>query len=74
LLASRDYPAGRDCEIRTCCEERGILFCGECSQFEECARMDEFYSQPGYDECKRRMLEEIARENEDKVWRKNEHS
>jgi len=56
----KDYPKGRDCEIRTCCEERGILFCGECSQFEECVRMEEFYSQPGYNECKERMFEEIA--------------
>jgi hypothetical protein len=57
----KDYPKGRDCEIRTCCEERGLLFCGECSQFEECARMEEFYSKPGYDELRRRMLEEVAR-------------
>ena len=42
----------------------GDLFCGECGQFEACARMEAFYSQPGYDECKKRMLEEIRRNNE----------
>jgi hypothetical protein len=57
----KDYPEGRDCEIRTCCEERGILFCGECDQFEGCSRMREFYSKPGYDELRRRMLDEIAK-------------
>ena len=57
----KDYPEGRDCEIRTCCEERGILFCGECDQFEGCIRMREFYSKPGYDELRRRMLDEITK-------------
>jgi hypothetical protein len=57
----KDYPQGRDCPIRVCCEEREVQFCGECAQFEGCARMEEFYSQPGYDELRKRMLEEIAR-------------
>ena len=57
----RDYPKGKDCEIRTCCEEKGILFCGECSRFEECVRMKEFYSKPGYDKLKKKMLEEIKK-------------
>ena len=56
-----DYPKGRDCPIRTCCEEKGFLFCGECDQLETCVRMQEFYAQPGYDELKKRMLEETAR-------------
>jgi hypothetical protein len=57
----RDYPRGRDYPIRICCEERGILFCGECGEFEGCERTQAFYSQPGYDEAKRRMFEEIER-------------
>ena len=57
----RDYLRGRECEIRICCEEEGILFCGGCNQFEECVRMKEFYSKPGYDELRKRMLEEVAR-------------
>mgnify|MGYP001086819604 CR=1 FL=1 len=57
----KDYPRGRDCEIRTCCEEKGILYCGECDQFDECIRMREFYSKTGYDELRRRMLEEVRR-------------
>jgi len=57
----KDYPKGKDCEIRMCCEEKGILFCGECGQFEECVRMREFYSKPGYGELRRRMLEETAK-------------
>jgi hypothetical protein len=61
----KNYPKGRDCPIRVCCEEKGVLFCGACGQFEECARMKEFYSKPGYDELKRRMLEEVARRGED---------
>ena len=56
-----DYPEGRNCPIKTCCEEKGILFCGECSQFEKCVRMKDFYSKPGYDQLRRRMLEELAR-------------
>jgi hypothetical protein len=56
----KDYPRGRDCEIRTCCEDKGIMFCGECGQFEECTRMNEFYAKPGYDELRRRMLQQIA--------------
>ena len=56
-----DYPEGRNCLIKTCCEEKGILFCGECSQFEKCGRMKEFYAKPGYNELRRRMIEEIAR-------------
>ena len=54
----KDYTKGRDCPIRTCCEEKGILFCGECGQFEQCVTMKEFYSQPGYDELRRRMFED----------------
>jgi len=56
-----DYPEGMDCPIKKCCEEKGILFCGECRQFEECIRMKKFYSKPGYDELRRRMFEEIVR-------------
>jgi hypothetical protein len=58
----KDYPGGRDCPIRACCEEKGILFCGECGQFEGCVRMREFYSQPGYGELRRRMLDETAQQ------------
>jgi hypothetical protein len=25
----KDYARGRDCEFRTCCEEKEILFCGD---------------------------------------------
>jgi len=57
----KEYPKGRDCPIRVCCEEKGVILCGECSEFDECARMTEFYSKPGYDELRRRMLEELAR-------------
>ena len=57
----RDYPRGKDCPIRTCCEEHNVLFCGECDQFEECARMKAFYSKPGYDELRTSMFEEMAR-------------
>lgn len=53
------YPDGRDCPIKTCCEQRGIWFCGSCDQFEQCARMKAFYAQPGYDELRRRMLDQI---------------
>ena len=60
----KDYPRGRDCPIRTCCEEKGILFCGECEQFEACARMIEFYAQPGYDVLRARMLAEVAKRKE----------
>jgi hypothetical protein len=59
-----DYPRGRDCPIRVCCEERGILFCGMCGQLEECARMEAFYAQPGYDRLRRRMFDEIERGKE----------
>ena len=58
----KNYPRGKDCEIRMCCEEKGILFCGMCDQFEECTRMKDFYSKPGYDELKKRMLEEARKE------------
>jgi len=58
----KDYPRGKDCEIRTCCEEKGLLFCGECNQFEECIRMRNFYSKLGYDELKKRMIKEVKRE------------
>jgi hypothetical protein len=54
-----DYPKGRDCPIRICCEEKEILYCGECSQLEACITMQEFYSQPGYDALRRRMFEQI---------------
>lgn len=56
----KSYPRGRDCPIRECCEEKGLRFCGECPQFEECALMAEFYAQPGYDQLRERMLEEIS--------------
>jgi hypothetical protein len=61
----RGYPRGRDCPISACCEEKGILFCGECSQFEECVRIREFYSQPGYERLRTRMLDEAAQQK----WR-----
>jgi hypothetical protein len=57
----RDYPQGRDCPIRTCCEEKGVRFCGECDRFERCVTIQEFYSKPGYDELKANMLKEMAR-------------
>ena len=57
----KDYPRGRDCPIRTCCDEKGILLCGECEQLEVCDRMQAFYAQPGYDKLRVRMLEEVAR-------------
>ena len=53
----KDYPRGRDCEIRTCCEEQGVSYCGQCDRFDGCARMEAFYSQPGYDALRARMLE-----------------
>jgi len=58
----KDYPKGKDCEIRECCEGKGIRFCGKCDQFEECDRMEAFYSKPDYDRLRVRMLQEIARE------------
>jgi hypothetical protein len=58
------YPEGRDCPIRVCCEERDVLFCGACAQLEQCTRMEEFYTQPGYDELRRRMFDEIRRRKE----------
>jgi hypothetical protein len=60
----KNYPKGKDCEIRTCCEEKGILFCGVCDQFEECTTMKDFYSKLGYDKLKKRMLKEATREIE----------
>jgi len=57
----KSYPKGIDCPIKACCDEKGILFCGECAQFEQCARMAEFYAQPGYDKLRSRMLEEVVR-------------
>jgi hypothetical protein len=63
----KDYPEGRDCEIRICCEERGILYCGECDRFEGCARMKEFYSKPGYGALRERMLEEAAKRTRSSV-------
>ena len=56
----KDYPQGRDCPIRVCCEGKGLLLCGECGEFEGCARMRDFYGQPGYDKLRKRMLERIA--------------
>jgi hypothetical protein len=40
------------------------MFCGECSQFETCVRVEEFYSQPGYDTLRERMFEAIERRRE----------
>ncbi|MGD1993308.1 MAG: DUF3795 domain-containing protein [Anaerolineae bacterium] len=57
----RDYPRGQDCPIRLCCEERGLRFCGECSEFEACDRMSVFYSQPGYGAVRERMLQAMRR-------------
>jgi hypothetical protein len=60
----KDYPSGRDCPFRTCCEEKGIMFCGECALFETCAKVREFYAQPGYDKLRARMFEAIERRQE----------
>lgn len=60
------YPEGRECPIKACCQERGILFCGACADFARCARMAAFYAQPGYDALRRRMLEEMERWKETK--------
>jgi len=57
----KDYPRGKDCEIRTCCEEKRLLFCGECGQFEKCVRMKKFYSKLGYDKLKKRMIDEVEK-------------
>ncbi len=37
------------------------MFCGQCNQFEKCEIMKEFYLKPGYDELRRRMLNEISK-------------
>lgn len=55
-----DYPEGRDCPIRTCCERKAILFCGECDELKQCERMEAFYAQPGYDALRKRMFEAIG--------------
>jgi len=55
----KDYPRGIDCEIGTCCEEKKVPYCGGCTEFEGCARMKEFYSKPGYDALRKRMLEDL---------------
>lgn len=55
------YPGGRNCPIKTCCEQRAIPFCGKCDQLSRCERMQAFYAQPGYDALKRRMFEAIER-------------
>jgi len=34
---------------------------GNAARFEKCASMKEFYAKPGYDELRRRMIEEITR-------------
>ena len=57
----QDYPQGKDCPIRTCCDEQEILLCGECKQFEACDSIRAFYAQPGYDKLRMRMLQEVAR-------------
>lgn len=57
----RDYPQGRECPIRTCCDDKEVSLCGECRQFETCERIQAFYAQPGYDRLRTRMLEEVAR-------------
>jgi hypothetical protein len=56
----RDYPEGRDCTIRLCCEGRGLVLCGECSQFEVCPTLREFYAQPGYEALRQRMKQKVA--------------
>jgi hypothetical protein len=56
----KDYPEGRDCPIRTCCDEKGILLCGECGRLEVCETVQAFYAQPGYDKLRARMLAEVA--------------
>ena len=57
----KDYPRGIDCEIRICCEEKEIEYCGECPQFEDCTRIKQFYSKPGYDVLRKRMLRVLRR-------------
>lgn len=52
---------GRDCPIKTCCERRAILFCGECEQFSDCDRMEAFYAQPGYEALRRRMFDALRK-------------
>ena len=56
----RDYSQGRDCPIRTCCEDKEIVFCGQCRQFETCDTMQAFYAQPGYEKLRAKMLEKVA--------------
>jgi hypothetical protein len=55
-----DYPEGRDCPIRECCEGKGLTLCGECAQFEVCPTLRDFYDQPGYDALRQRMREAVA--------------
>ncbi len=52
-----DYPEGQDCPIFACSERHQVTFCGECPEFQHCARMRAFYAQPGYETLRRRMLE-----------------
>jgi hypothetical protein len=58
----RDYPHGRDCGFRICCEARGLRYCGECDDFERRERIAAFYAQPGYDKLRRRMASLIRSE------------
>jgi hypothetical protein len=61
----RSYPKGIDCPIKVCCDEKEVCFCGECHQFDGCARMEAFYSQPGYHALRKRMLDEVERKRSD---------
>ena len=55
------YREGRDCPIKTCAEQHGVAYCGACSQFDQCERMQAFYAQPGYDALRERMLQAVHR-------------
>lgn len=57
-----EFPVGRDCVFRTCCEDRGLDLCGRCGEFESCVAIQSFYAQPEYERHRRRMERMLAGE------------
>lgn len=39
---------GGECEVKNCCESRGLLFCGECAQF-PCDMLSNMGKEYGFD-------------------------
>jgi hypothetical protein len=51
------------CKMKVCCIKKGIVTCGDCSEYQICEIINEFYNKNGYKYGKYKQAIEYIRKN-----------